>query len=275
MSRGNEKKDVFHTDYDRRKFLSTLQDVVTRFKWVCHAYCLMSNHFHLFIETPEANLADGMKMLNGLYTQYFNASRNRVGHLFQGRYRSIVVQHELYFIEVARYVVLNPVSAGFVKDPADWKWSSYLATTGAAQPEPCFTPEFILKAFGGKEGLARQRYIEFVHAGIGKVPVWKYIRSKMILGDEEFVRNLLKLVKGKTRVEFLQTIIKKRRPPLATIFSGDSHSNDALNQKVYRAVATYGYKQKEIAEFLGISPVRVHRIFRRQCKNGCDSPRKR
>ena len=129
-SRGNEKKPVFKDDQDRDNFLKTLQHVNKRYNWICHAYCLMTNHFHLLIETPDGNLSLGMRQLNGVYTQLFNKWHGRVGHLFQGRYKAILIQKDSHLLEVCRYVVLNPVRAKMVEKPEEWKWSSYLATAG-------------------------------------------------------------------------------------------------------------------------------------------------
>ena len=131
-SRGNERKAIFRDDEDRIGFLEALQKVNERFNWICHAYCLMNNHYHLIVETPDGNLSKGMRQLNGVYTQYFNRKHHRVGHIFQGRYKSILMEKESYLLEVGRYVVLNPVRAKAVKKPEDWNWSSYRSTVGAS-----------------------------------------------------------------------------------------------------------------------------------------------
>jgi len=108
-ARGNARSDIYLSDSDRELFLDALAYVVDRFGWVCHAYCLMDNHYHLMIETPQANLSRGMGQLNGIYTQRFNRKHDRVGHVYQGRFKSIVVDKESYLLELSRYVVLNPV----------------------------------------------------------------------------------------------------------------------------------------------------------------------
>ena len=119
-SRGDRQEPIFDDDRDRMGFLNVLGDVVARFRWQCHAYCLMGSHYHLMIETPECNLTKGMRQLNGVFTQWSNRRHQRSGHLFQGRYKAILVDRDSYFLELARYIVLNPVRAGMVKQPQQW-----------------------------------------------------------------------------------------------------------------------------------------------------------
>lgn len=129
-SRGDGREAVFLRDQDRGSFLRVLSQVVQDFNWAVHVYCLMENHYHLLIKTPGGNLSKGMRQLNGVYTQRFNRQHGRVGHVFQGRYKAVIVQREWYLSELARYVVLNPVRAHMVNSPAEWPWSSYRATAG-------------------------------------------------------------------------------------------------------------------------------------------------
>ncbi len=137
-SRGVRREDIFDDDDDRRAFLKTLGDVVGQFNWLCYAWCLMDNHYHLLIQTPDGNLSKGMRQLNGVYTQLSNRRHRRVGHLFQGRFKAILVDSDGHLLELARYVVLNPVRARMVKRATDWEWSSYRASLGIA-PAPCET----------------------------------------------------------------------------------------------------------------------------------------
>ena len=143
-SRGNEKKPIFVDDVDFKIFLSLMAEVCQRFNWVIHSYCLMTNHYHLIVETPDGNLSRGMRHLNGVYTQRFNSKHKRVGHLFQGRYKAILVDKDSYLLELCRYVVLNPVRAKMVEAPGNWQWSSFLVTIIKSIAIFCFPMVYIL-----------------------------------------------------------------------------------------------------------------------------------
>lgn len=129
-SRGDRREDIYLHDADREKWLELFGQVCKRYHWKCHAYCLMSNHYHIVVETVEGNLSSGMRQLNGVYTQRFNATHQRVGHVFQGRYKGILVEKDSYLLELSRYVVLNPVRANMVINAGKWRWSSYRDMAG-------------------------------------------------------------------------------------------------------------------------------------------------
>ena len=147
MSRGNAYQDIFHDDRDRQSFLKNLEHCTELHNLICHAYCLMDNHYHLLIETPDGNLSKAMRDINGNYTQKFNARHKRVGHLLQGRYKAYLVEKDLYLLEVARYIVNNPVEAKLVQYPQDWKWSSYKATAGFVKAPDWLEVDFALGLF--------------------------------------------------------------------------------------------------------------------------------
>jgi len=153
------------SDEDRLRFLENLGDVGERFNWTTHAHCQMTNHYHLVVETPDANLSKGMRQLNGVYTQEFNRTHNRVGHVLQGRYQGILVEKEDYLLELARYVVLNPVRAGMVDSPGQWRWSGYRAMVGEEAAPEWLETHCILAAFGSDESEAITRYARFVAEG--------------------------------------------------------------------------------------------------------------
>ena len=200
-SRGNERKSIFKDDEDRMFFLDILKKVNDKYNLLCHAYCLMNNHYHLVIETPDGNLSKGMKQINGVYTQTYNKRHNRVGHIFQGRYKAILIQKESHLLEVSRYVVLNPVRATAVKHPEEWKWSSYRGTAGNDNPHPCLTTDWLLGQFGSKKRQSEKKYSEFVTAGIDEEKIWKDVRGQSILGEDDFVEKFIRHVEGYKEVK--------------------------------------------------------------------------
>jgi putative transposase len=187
-SRGNERKPIFKDAADRELFLDTLFQVTERFNWLCHAYCLMDNHYHLVIETPDGNLSKGMRQLNGVYTQAFNRRRHRVGHLFQGRFKGILVQKDSHFLEVCRYVVLNPVRAKAVKHPREWPWSSYRATAGQSLTltPRCLKVDEVLSHFGQRRGTAQEKYRGYVREGLGDgATIWDKLEAQSVTKEQE------------------------------------------------------------------------------------------
>ena len=188
-ARGNERSDVFRDDADRREFLVVLGRTVTVYGWRLHAYVLMGNHYHLVVETPEPTLSRGMRDLNGVTTQRFNRRHGRTGHLFEGRFKAILVEREAHLLELARYVVLNPVRAGLAKSPAAWPWSSYKATAGLAEAPEWLETEWTLEQFGRRPAEARRRYAAFVAEGKGvSYDPWGQLRGQVFLGSEGFAR---------------------------------------------------------------------------------------
>ena len=146
-SRGNCRADVYLEAQDRSMFLDLLGKVCERFNWCCHAWCLMTNHYHLVIETRDANLAKGVRHLNGVYTQTFNRKHGRVGHVFQGRYEAILVDKDTYLLEVVRYVLLNPVRAGIVTTAGQYPWSSYRAMIDKIGAPGWLAKDWVLSQF--------------------------------------------------------------------------------------------------------------------------------
>jgi putative transposase len=166
-SRGSEGREIFLDDLDRRLFLSVLTKVVEDLSWACAAYCLMTNHFHLLIQTPNADLAVGMHQLNSAHANHFNRRHDHVGHLFQSRYGAKVVEREAHLLESCRYLVLNPVRAGLCRQPGRWSWSSYRATAGYVPPPDFLAADWVLGQFGTAPRQAALRYVEFVADGVG------------------------------------------------------------------------------------------------------------
>ena len=161
-SHGNGRKNIYLEESDFELFLDVLSTVCAQFDWVIHAYCLMNNHYHLLIETPDANLSRGMRQLNGVFTQSMNRKHHRVGHLFQGRYKSILVDKDVYLLELCRYLVLNPVRAKMVDGPGDWLWSSRGCMVGKSKSPSWLGTDALLSYFNIKRSIAITEYVHFV-----------------------------------------------------------------------------------------------------------------
>lgn len=257
-SRGNAKQTVFLDNRDRDNWIEILSTVVERFHYFCHAYCLMDNHYHLIIETPEGNLSKGMRQLNGVYTQAFNRRHERIGHVFQGRYKAVIVEKESHLLSLCRYVVLNPVRAGIVNKPERWVWSSYRATIGVAKRPAFLKTEWILSQFDGKRSEAVEKYKRFVTEGIVNESPWENLRGQIFLGTETFIESLKgeSGKRGKSK-EIPKTQRYAGRPSLEELFKkeGIKDKDDAI----YMAYIEHGYRMREIAEYLGVHYATVSR----------------
>ncbi len=186
-SRGNERKDIFREDRDRLLFLSLLAAAVKRFRWRLHEYCLMTNHYHLVIETPFRTLAKGMHWLNSEYARIFNKRYERVGHLFQGRYKGILVDEQNYLDEVRRYTVLNPVRAGMVADPSEYRWSSYRAHAGLELIPEWLYSEWLFDLHTERPK-CHEMYRDYVTAKIGSTEsIWEKLVGQIYLGSAEWI----------------------------------------------------------------------------------------
>ena len=187
-ARGNERKAIVRDDKDRRSFRAHLGRGVSRFDWRLRAWCLMTTHYHLVVETPKPNLARGLQWLNSAYAQWFNRRHVRYGHLFGGRYAAVLVEEERHALEACRYVVLNPVRAGICADPADWPWSSYRASAGLEPPPPFLSLDWLEAEFGPDRRQAQARYRAFVADRIGTAAVRP--RADVYVGSDAFVRRV-------------------------------------------------------------------------------------
>ena len=264
-SRGNAKQAIFLDDEDRGGFLDLLSIVVERFNWLCHAYCLMGNHYHLLIETPKGNLSKGMRELNGVCTQGFNQRYRRVGHLFQGRYKAIIVEKDNHLLSLCRYVVLNPARAGLIKKPEQWRWSSYGATIGVAKRPSFLTVDWVLSQLGGRKRVAMERYRRFVMEGIDKESPWETLKGQIFWGTEEFIKNLSGFLEEKEKIKEVPRVQRYvARPPLRDLFKGKKgKERKAEDRTIYDAYVRYGYTMKEIAEHLGFHYATISRAIKR------------
>lgn len=260
-SRGNARARIYTDDDDYRGFLELLASVCDRHNWTIHAYCLMSNHYHVVLETPEPTLAKGMRQLNGVYTQDFNRRHRKGGHLFQGRYTAIVVDKDKYLLELARYVVLNPVRAGLVKSPGQWPWSSYRATIGKVPVPAWLSIDFLLAQFSARSnGEARARYVRFVAEGKDQPTIWQNLRHQIYLGDETFVKKLHQRHKPD---EHLTEVPRAQRRPPGKPLTHYARLPDA-KEGMRRAYASGDYTLSKIAKHFGVHYSTVSRALGRR-----------
>jgi REP element-mobilizing transposase RayT len=267
-ARGNERKDVFLDDKDRWTFIRLLHELNAEYSVTFHAWVLMDNHYHLLLETQEANLSSALRHLNGVYTQRFNKRYERVGHLFQGRYKAFLVDKDHYYKEVCRYVVLNPVRANMVKDPRDWKWSSYRTTAGFDSAEKGFETGWLLKQFGGRPTTARKMYRKFVLEGVGrKENPFEEVAGDLLLGTTGFKETIRERLKGRQAVELTdqQTRLTRLEPEeilartagwygvgIERVKTIDKKPNEARDMAAWCMRCICRSRLQEIAEVLGV-----------------------
>jgi len=258
-SRGDRQENIYEQDGDYRLFLKTLDHVCTRYNWHCHAYCLMTNHYHLMIETPDANLSKGMRQLNGLYTQRFNHSHQRVGHVFQGRYKAIHVEKDSYLLALSRYIVLNPVRANMVKLPRQWIWSSYRATTGEVSAPSWLTTEWILSQFGTRLKAAQQSYRAFVLGNKEHYSPWPELKHQVFLGGKQFVAQLHKKINVDSP---LNEIPREQRTINSKPLSYYKKRYRNSKQAMVMAYLSGHYSQGKIADYFGVHYSTVSRAVK-------------
>lgn len=268
-SRGNEQRDVFRSRRDREQFLSYLQSATERYGTVIHAYCLMSNHYHLLLETPEGNLSQIMRHINGAYTTYFNVKRKRAGHLFQGRYKGIIVDADAYAAELSRYIHLNPVRAGIVIKPEDYEWSSYRNFIGLVKAPEWLRTGLILGCFSGKD--ANNKYRQFVNDAMNhenENPL-KGVVASTILGSTDFVKEISSRHLGEKKADRNVPAVRKLSRPTLDEIIGAIEKEPGMKEIYSRNMSIYfchrysGARLREIGECFGLSDAAVSQASRR------------
>ena len=250
-SRGNSGTEIFVDDVDREHFLEILANTIDRFGWICHAYCLMTTHYHVLIETPEPNLSRGMRHLNGVYTQWFNRQHSRFGHLVQGRFKSTLVEKESYLLELARYIVLNPVRAKLVRSARDWGWSSYRATAGQMKSPEFLTTDWLLSQFGDNLNTATLAYRDFVKHRLD-VNILDDVKAGVLLGSDSFVHSLRPLLRDiEGNREFRREERLATRPTLDELFA-DVSDMATRNERIHAAVRMHQYRLQEVGDHLSL-----------------------
>ena len=259
-SRGDRQERIYEDDEDRRAFLTVLGDVVERFGWVCYAYCLMGNHYHLVIETPKGNLSKGMRQLNGVFTQVSNRRHGKVGHVFQGRYKAILIDKDAYWLEVSRYVVLNPVRAGMVKEAGRWKWSSYNATVGVERVAGWLAVDRLLAQFNDKRGVAMRQYRSFINEGIGRESVWTELKQQIYLGSDRFIGRMQRKLEERKAGDINIPRVQRQSPALS-LGAIEARSRDR-KEAMIAAHKTGVYSYQQIAKHFGVHFTTVGRVVR-------------
>ena len=246
-SRGIARRTIFHDDTDRRIFLFHLRHTVMRHRWRCIAFCLMPNHFHLLVQTPKANLSDGMRDLKSGYVSAYNSRRGEDGSRLKARFWRQLIQEDGYLLAAAAYVVLNPVRAGLVADPADWPWSSYSATV--AGDHAFLDPRPVLRLFDADPTEARRRFAELA-SNLAGLPA--YDPSVPIVGDDAFIEEH---APGQRPPRYVsQAAWFQARPSLAEL-----SSRFPGTEFIREACGNYRYTRAEVAAHLGCSERTISR----------------
>jgi REP element-mobilizing transposase RayT len=265
-ARGNCRSDIFKDSDDRSHFLDILADTIVQFRIVCHAYCLMSNHYHLLIETPEGNLSAGMHRLNSVYASYFNWKNERVGHLFQGRFNAVLVQKESYLLELCRYILMNPVRAGVVTSPEQYRWSSYRETVSRGIGAHIFlTTDWILRQFDEDPELARRKFSSFVSNGSPSSFPKDKIKGDIVIGDIDFISSITDRIEtGKLSNDIKRKNQLPFRTSLNELFGEPKLLNKEYRDKLIIEACTHlGYTHIEVARYLSMNRKTVSRVLKR------------
>jgi putative transposase len=283
-ARGNEQHDIYRDDIDRERFLLMLSQTVLRFGWRLISWVLMSNHYHLVLQTPQPNLSRGMHWLNGRYAQSFNRRHHRRGHLFQDRFHGVLVEKESYLLTVARYVVLNPVRAGMVENPVDWQWSSYRQTAGLETPAAWLAVDDLLDSFGGANREGCEEYVRFVAGGEGQPSPWKDLVGQIYLGRAGWLDRMgARIADAPRSVEHPRQQLELGRPTMTDVIDTVSKAFDSTPEQVRtagvkmllgRTVAAFLafedglYRQTDIAAALAIRGRSSVSAMVRRCRDG-------
>jgi len=265
LSRGNERKEIFRDEKDHLRFLDTLGKMVERFKLEVHAYVLMKNHFHLLVHTKEANLSRAIQWLGVSYSVWFNRRHQRSGHLFQGRFKSFLIENDRYFTAMCLYIHGNPLRAGIVKRLLDYWWSSYQTYAGKKPEVSWLTTELILGTYGG----SRKRFLRAQQVFYEERPnLLEDLKHGVYLGSEEFSEKCIERLKGEGYHEKPQarSLLRSRDIRILAIKIlkglGEKDPESVLQVRKYRCqnrdVAMYVlyhlgvYLNKEIGKVFGV-----------------------
>lgn len=259
MSRGNRKGRIFEDNRDRYAFLEIVQDAVARHSVECPGYCLMDNHYHFIVHTPKANISQFMKLVNGRFTQYINKRHKLTGHVFEGRFKAIVIDDSSYLRAALAYVARNPVEAGLVADAERWQWSSYAAALGLCAPAPFLATAWILRVFPSR---TVQRSRHMFKQLVTRFPGLDFDETAIVLGDKNACADVRELI-GMTMYlsEIPRSYKALGRPDLRELLAHVTRSERAA--AIRRAHVVHGYLLSEIARCLEVHPSTISRLIAR------------
>lgn len=267
-ARGNEQKEIFKSRADREQFLAYLESASERYGAVIHAYCLMDNHYHLLLETPAGNLAQIMRHVGGAYTTYFNVKRRRAGHLFQGRYKAILVDKDEYALELSRYIHLNPVRARLVAWPEEYMWSSYRSYVGLVTMPSWLTADSVLGCLNDGNAKGYRQFVSDALGREGESPI-KNVVASTILGGADFVETIARRHLAQREADRNVPAIRRlKRPTVGQILAAvagepETSGNQARNVSLYLCHRYSGARLREIGEYFGLSDAAVAQASRR------------
>jgi REP element-mobilizing transposase RayT len=276
-ARGNRREPIFHSDDDRADFIVKMKETFEKYSFTCYAYCLMDNHYHLFVKTSMANISDGMHYLNSSYSNGFKARNGIMGVVFQGRYKSMLVDEDSYALALSAYIHLNPHRAGVVDDLNKYRWSSFRAYAGRVRPEAWLDIDFILRQFDNDGAKARMKYRRFVRERLSMQDPVRESFGSIALGSEEFIDKITKRFRsfGRKREVPSSRSFGSRTPEevLATIAAAFKVDiEEVLGRRrgnIYRQLAIYmvkrytGLSLKEIGNVFGMDYAAVSQASRR------------
>ena len=259
-SRGDRREAIYRDEADRHSWLTTLGQVCERFNWIIHAYCQMSNHYHLLAETIDGNLSRGMRQLNGVYTQKFNNRYQESGHLFQGRFKAILVQKDSYLLELSRYVVLNPVRAHMVAQPEDWLWSSYRSVLNLEPTYSWHDVDWTLSQFGAERSSAIAAFRKFVSQGKGLPDPKLQVKQQMYLGSDAFIAEYQQ---ANEKPEKLAEISKAHKRAVALTLVEYKQQYPQRDAAMATAYLSGAYSMADIAQHFGVHYMTVSRAVKK------------
>lgn len=259
-SKGRDAQVVFRDQEDRGVFLNVVENVVDRFGWLIHSYVLMDDHYHLVVEVPAANLSKGMRQLNGVYTQHVNRRHQQEGPIFQGRFKSVLLEKKNYLLPVCRHVVTNPLRAETAQNYASYKWSSYRAIAGQVRTPAFLHTSELLSHFGKRQKDAQRKYREYIRKGVDTESPLDQRANQVLLGGTRFLNEMQPLLQGEKLAKKGPKAVRRRRSLNAIFKKVDDKTRVERNDLMRVAHLEFGYTLMEIGDHLGLHYTTVSKV---------------